>query len=75
MDDNKKVVAVYCESNFSGIEILDIEYNINDLIIYRYNFGEPQKAHKAKIYYNSLGEPYFKTCKGYRVYLKDCMKV
>lgn len=32
-----------------------------------------QLTHKAKIYYNAKGEPYFKT-KYRRIYLHDCMR-
>lgn len=68
-----KPISVYTICNFGGIEILNIEYGIDDRIIYRYNFGQPEiKHHKAKIYYSVNGLPYFKTKYG-RIYLDDCI--
>lgn len=70
-----KPISVYTMNNFGGIEILDIEYGIDDKIIYRYNFGQPEtKIHKAKIYYgiNDGDVPYFNTKHG-KIYLNDCI--
>jgi hypothetical protein len=70
-----KVISVYAISNFGGIEILNVEYDIDDRIVYRYNFGQPEnKIHKARIYYGAGDMPYFNTKFG-RIYLKDCMRV
>ena len=70
----EKVIAVYGMSNFGGIEILDIQYGINDSVVYRYNFGTPQKARTARVQYTSKCEPFFRSPSG-RVYLNECMRV
>lgn len=70
-----KVIAVYGMCNFGGIEILDIEYGINDRIVYRYNFGQSEnKIHKARTYDTVGGRLYFNTKHG-RIYLDECMSV
>ena len=67
-------VATYCLSNWGGIEILDILYGIDDSVVYRFNFGEPQEAHQAKIHYG-VNHSSFKTCAGYSIRLDECMRV
>lgn len=47
----KRPIAVFGESNWGGVEVLDIIYGIEDYIVARYNFGEPQEAHRVKIRY------------------------
>ena len=69
-----KVAAVKSMSNFGGIEILDIEYGINDKVVWRYNFGKPEKPHKSIIYYTAKGRAYFKRY-GQREYLDEYMRV
>lgn len=70
-----KVIGTYCMSNWGGIEILDIEYGIDDRIVYRYNFGQPEnKIHKARVYYSAGDRSYFNTKHG-RIYLGECMRV
>lgn len=71
---NKPVVAVYPLSNWGGIEILDILYGISDFVIYRFNFGEPQEAHRAKIRYGA-NHSSFRTTAGYSIRLDECMSV
>lgn len=47
---DSKPIAVHSISNFGGVEIMDIEYGIEDYAIWRYNFGEPEKRlHRSKI--------------------------
>lgn len=48
---HKKPIAVYCMSNWGGVEILDILYGIDDYVVARFNFGEPQEPHRVKIRY------------------------
>ena len=69
---DKKPVAVYGMSNWGGLEILDIVYGIEDYIISRFNFGEPDKTiHKTKINYS--GDcPTFRVG-GYTIPLNECM--
>lgn len=74
MIENNNVIATYCMCNFGGIEILNIEYGINDSVIYRYNFGDAGKAHKARIYSTNTGRVYFNTNYKQRVYLDECIR-
>ena len=72
--EEKQPVAVYPMCNWGGIEILDILYGIEDYVVYRFNFGEPQEPHKAKIRYG-VNHSSFRTPAGYSVRLDECMRV
>ena len=73
--NDAKVIAVYGMCNFGGIEILGIEYGIDDRIVYRYNFGQPEnKIHKVRTYDSVNGRSYFNTKFG-RIYLDECIRV
>jgi len=50
---DKKPIESLCLSNWGGIEILDIVYGIDDYVVYRFNYGTPEKIHKAKIIYGT----------------------
>lgn len=57
---NKKAIAVYCDSAFTGILILDIEYSINDFVIFCDEInGKREKVLKSQIRYNKQSQPYF----------------
>jgi hypothetical protein len=71
---NKKAIAVYPMTNHGGIEILDIIPDIDDYVVYRFNFGTPEEAHRSKIRYGSSVES-FKTYAGYSIRLNDCVRV
>ena len=72
---DKKPISVYPMGNWGGIEILDILYGIDDYIIWRYNWGEPEDIiHKAKIRSNPIGYNYI-TINGTKIKLDECMKV
>ena len=72
---DKKPIAVYPMSNWGGVEILDIEYGIDDYVIWRYNCGEPEKIlHKAKIKDSGRGYQYIQLNE-FRVRLDECMRV
>ena len=68
---NKKAIAVFPMTNHGGIEILDV---LDDHVIYRFNFGTPDKAHRSKIRYGASVES-FRTYAGYSIRLNDCMRV
>lgn len=71
--ENKEPIAVYPISNWGGIEILDILYGVDDYVIWRYNFGEPEKKlHKAKIKYGP--EVASIQAEGSYVRLDNCMR-
>ena len=72
--ENKRPVAVYPMSNWGGIEILDILYGIEDYVVYRFNFGEPQELHRSKIRYG-VNHSSFRTPAGYSVRLDECERV
>lgn len=71
---DKKPIGVYCMSNCGGIEIMDIKYGIEDYVIWRFNFGEPQEVHKSKIY-SGVRHTSFRTTAGYSIRLDECMRV
>ena len=70
---DKKPIAVYGMSNWGGIEILDIEYGVDDYVISRFNFGEPDKTiHKTKITYGA-NHSTFRVGR-YTIRLDECMR-
>lgn len=69
---DKKPIATLCLSNWGGIEILDIVNS--EQVIYRFNYGEPQKIHKAKIIYG-VNVTSFKACDDLRYRLDDFIRV
>lgn len=72
---DKKPIAVYPMSNWGGIEILDIVYDIEDYVIWRYNCGEPEEIlHRAKIQTSTTGR-FFIRLNESRIMLDECMRV
>lgn len=72
---DKKPIAVYPMSNWGGIEILDIVYGIEDYVIWRYNYGEPEDIiHRAKILTGPKGYSFIRL-NDTRIRLDECMKV
>lgn len=58
----------------SGIGIIDTEYGVEDKVIYQHFYGEKRgKISKAKVYYNSKGEAFFKSFNK-RYYLYQFLK-
>jgi hypothetical protein len=56
------VIAVYALTAFNSIEILSINHDIDDKVIFRYNNeGEKTRRHWAKIRYTEEGQPYFRS--------------
>ena len=73
--ENKEPIAVYPVSNCGGIEILDVLYGIDDYVVCRYNFGEPEKKlHRVKVKYKGTGLPYV-YIDGTQIALGDCIRV
>lgn len=72
---NIDVHGVYSLFNTGGIEV-HIEEGYDPFILWRFSIidTEPQKWHKAKIYYNGSGKAYFRH-NGARVYLSEVMRV
>lgn len=70
-----KPVAVFPMDNWGGIEILAIEYGINDYVVYRENYGKPEeKLHRALIRVAASHRSFF-IYNSERVYLDQCMRV
>lgn len=68
---NQKAIAVFPMTNYGGIEVLDVS---DEYVIYRFNFGTPEEAHRSKIRYG-INVSSFKTYAGYSIRLNDCMRV
>lgn len=71
--ENKRPIAVYPMTNWGGLEILDIIYGIEDYVIARYNYGEPQELHRVKINYG-VNHLSFRIGR-YTFRLDECMRV
>ena len=71
---SKEPIAVFPMTNWGGIEILDILYGIDDSVVWRFNFGKPEEAHRSKINYG-VNHSSFRTSAGYSIRLDECMKV
>ena len=72
--EGKRPIAVYGLSNWGGIEILDIIHSIDDYVVYRFNFGEPQELRTAKVRYGA-NHSSFRTSAGYSIRLDECERV
>ena len=68
--NDEKVIGYMSMTNFGGLEVLDIEYDVDDYIIYRWYGG---RKCRSKIRENTVGL-YFNTC-GRRIYLDDIIRV
>lgn len=72
----KEPIALYGLSNFGGIAILDIQYGLDDYIVW-YDSQidtEKRKIHVSKIYYSENGD-YFKPYGSMYIKLSECLKV
>ncbi len=47
----QKPIGVMTLNNFGGIEVMNIEHGLDDYVIWRFNYGEPQKCHRSVINY------------------------
>ena len=72
---DKTPIAVFPMSNWGGVEILDIEYGIDDYVVCRYNFGETEeKLHRLMIRTSNDGQTFF-VLDSRTIYLDECMRV
>ena len=71
---DKKPIAVYPMSNWGGIEIMDIINGIDDYVVWRYNYGSPDKLHKTKVLINDAGHQYIRINES-RIKLENFMRV
>lgn len=72
--ENTKPIGVQCISNWGGLEILDIEYGIDDIAIASFNFGTRQQIRRHKIQTTPAGRLYIRK-QGIRYYLDEIMKI
>ena len=68
-----KVIGTCADNAFGGIEILEID-DEEESVLFRWNFGEPEKATRAKINYNNNGDAWFMS-RGIRRKLSDFIRV
>ena len=54
-----EVIGILPDSAFGGIEVLDIEYGGDDLVVFRWNNGTPGKTTHAKVRSNASGRMFF----------------
>ena len=71
---NTEPIGTYAMSNWGGLEILDIQYGIDDYVIASFNFGTRQQIRRHKICYTPTGRPYIRK-QGTRFYLDEIMKI
>ena len=67
-----EIIAICNLTAKKRIEVTNIEYNINDYIVY--NFSDENKNHKAKIYYNIKGNSYINVNNA-RYYLNEFIRI
>lgn len=70
---NYTVNGVFADSAFGGIEVSLDDCN-GEALYYRFNYGDPGKWHKVKIYNTAAGRAFFRA-NGRRVYLDQVMRV
>ena len=69
-----KAVGYYGMSNYGGLEILDIEYGIDDYVVACFNWGTGrQKIARYKIQYSTSGRTFIRK-QGYRFYMDQIMR-
>ena len=68
-----KVIGTFTDSNFGGIEILEIDES-DESVLFRWNHGEPEKATRAKLNSNSNGDLWFMS-RGIRRKLSDFIRL
>lgn len=73
MTRNNNIKGIYGICNTLSLCVLDIEYGIDDRIVYSFS-NNFDKVYKRKVYYNAGGDAYFITQIG-RVYLNEVLSV
>ena len=73
--ENVEAMGVMPLNNFGGIEILDIEYGIDDYAVACFNFGTGrQQIRRHKINFTAHGRSYIRK-QGQRYFLDEMEKV
>ena len=71
---NTTPIGIYGMSNWGGLEILDIQYGIDDYAIASFNFGTRQDIRRHKIQTAPSGRLFIRK-QGTRFYLDEVMKI
>ena len=69
-----EVIGVLPDSAFGGIEILGIEYDGDDSVVFRWNHGTPGKTTRAKVRSNASGRVFF-VSRGIRRFIDEVQRV
>jgi len=72
MNNLLQAKGLFALSTFGGLEIIDVVYDVDDYVVFRWNFGKPGRISRAKIRYGKCGD-YFKT-KGHTIFLSDVIR-
>lgn len=73
--ENTRPVAIIGLSNFGGLEVLAIEYGINDKLVTCFNYGNGRKAiRRNTIFTTAAGRSYIRKY-GRRYYTDEMMRV
>ena len=71
--EKKKAIATIPIGFYAGILIYDVEYGVDDYIIFKWDInGEQSRLCKSKVHYNT-SRPYFKSC-GHRYHLDEAFR-
>ena len=68
------VIGVLPLDAFGGIEVLSIDCGIDDTVLFRWSYGLPGKATRAKIRSNASGRAFF-VSRGIRRFLDEVQRV
>ena len=73
--ENTKPIGTFCLCNFGGLEILDIEYGIDDYIIACFNFGTGrQQIRRHKIQITPSGRMFIRK-QNVRYYMDEILRI
>ena len=68
-----KPIGTLCLSNWGGLEILAVGYDVDDYVIAAFNFGTRQQVRRHKIYMTVGGRQYIRK-QGTRYYLDEIIR-
>lgn len=68
----RNISGVYADSAFGGVEV-SLDDHDGEALYYRFNYGDPGKWRKVKIYTTAAGRAYFRA-NGRRIYLDQVMR-
>lgn len=72
--ENMPAIGAWCICNFGGLELIAINYGVDDTAVTCFNTGEGRgKWKETKIHFTAGGRAYV-TRYGFRYYFDDCMR-